>query len=89
MRRVVGLRTAALWTACLLGGLLAGQARAENGGQADLDKATQLKMTAASLADLNEVIRLCEMPRIAASIRRTGSSPRTCWPRRCWSGARP
>ena len=30
MRRVVGLRTAALWTACLLGGLLAGQARAEN-----------------------------------------------------------
>ena len=60
MRRVVGLSTAAFCTACLLGGLLAAQTPAEDKGQADLDKATQLKMTATTLADLNEVIRLCE-----------------------------
>jgi tetratricopeptide (TPR) repeat protein len=36
------------------------QARAQNDGQADLDKATQLKISATSLADLSAVIRLCE-----------------------------
>jgi tetratricopeptide (TPR) repeat protein len=42
--------------ACLLLALLAAPARAENDGQADLDKATQLKVTAESLDELNEVV---------------------------------
>lgn len=42
--------------ACLLLALLAAPARAENEGQADLDKATQLKVTAESLDELNEVV---------------------------------
>ncbi len=44
----------------LAGGMLCGQARAEDAGQADLDKATETKLSATSLTDLNEVVRLCE-----------------------------
>ena len=40
--------------------LAARPAQAANEGQADLDKATQLKMTANTLTDLSEVIRLAE-----------------------------
>lgn len=42
--------------ACLLLTLLAAPARADNEGQADLDKATQLKVTAESLDELNDVV---------------------------------
>jgi len=42
---------------CALGG---GPARAENEGQADLDKATELKLSARQLGDLGEVINLCQ-----------------------------
>src|ERR1700754_3381638 len=42
--------------ACFLLAAIASPVVAENEGQADLDKATQLKVTAESLDDLNEVI---------------------------------
>lgn len=56
------LRTSALILAALVlaGGVLSSQVRAEDAGQEDLDKATQTKLAANSLTDLNEVIRLCE-----------------------------
>jgi tetratricopeptide (TPR) repeat protein len=44
----------------LLAGLLAMPARAENEGQADLDKATETRLGASSLSDLSEVIGLLE-----------------------------
>jgi tetratricopeptide (TPR) repeat protein len=40
--------------------LSCGLARAENEGQADLDKATEAKLNAKSLGDLDEVVRLAE-----------------------------
>ena len=40
--------------------LVAGLARAENEGQEDLDRATEAKLTASKLADLNKVISLCD-----------------------------
>ena len=40
--------------------LAAGRAPANDQGQADLDKATQLKIGASSVNDLAEVVRLCE-----------------------------
>ncbi len=43
-------------TACFLLAAMAALAAAENEGQADLDKATQQKVTAESLDDLNEVV---------------------------------
>ncbi|NLX95256.1 MAG: tetratricopeptide repeat protein [Rhodopirellula sp.] len=46
--------------ATLLTGLCSVQVRAANEGQEDLDKATQAKITANTLSDLGEVIRLCE-----------------------------
>jgi tetratricopeptide (TPR) repeat protein len=57
MRRLLASSLAAL---CLAGSLWAPSARGENQGQADLDKAMQLKMTATALSDLSEVIRLTE-----------------------------
>ena len=45
---------------CAWPALAARPAQAANEGQADLDKATQLKMTANTLTDLSEVIRLAE-----------------------------
>lgn len=56
-RRNVVLR---LFTMMLAAGLVCTTARAEDKGQADLDQATQLKISAESLKDLAEVIRLCE-----------------------------
>jgi tetratricopeptide (TPR) repeat protein len=55
MRRLFTALTAAalLW-------LLAAPARAENEGQADLDKATELQLTAETLGDLEKVIELGE-----------------------------
>ena len=44
----------------LTGSLVAGQARAANEGQADLDRATEAKLSARTLSDLGEVVRLCE-----------------------------
>jgi tetratricopeptide (TPR) repeat protein len=52
-------RATLLFGLCLLAGLTS-LARAENEGQDDLDKATQLKVSAESMADLAEVIRLAE-----------------------------
>ena len=40
--------------------LLGGTANAENEGQADLDKATEMKLGARQLSDLAEVIQLCQ-----------------------------
>jgi tetratricopeptide (TPR) repeat protein len=40
--------------------VLAGRVRAENEGQDDLDKATQLKVVASNVSDLSAVIQLCE-----------------------------
>jgi tetratricopeptide (TPR) repeat protein len=57
MKRQIVSGLAALLFACTLA---AGLARADNEGQADLDKATQLKLSASTLSDLMEVIRLCE-----------------------------
>ena len=57
MTRPLALCFAAL---CLTVTLMSGLLCAENEGQADLDKATQLKMSANTLADLTEVIRLSE-----------------------------
>ena len=44
----------------LVATLLAGPARAENEGQEDLDKATDAKLSATTLGNLAEVIRLAE-----------------------------
>ena len=41
---------------CFILAVIAAPAVAENEGQADLDKATQLKVAAESLDDLNEVV---------------------------------
>jgi tetratricopeptide (TPR) repeat protein len=46
--------------AVLLAVLAGGRASAQNAGQAELDKATQRKIEAITMADLSEVIRLCE-----------------------------
>src|SRR6476659_4738313 len=46
--------------ACTLALLLASAAWAANEGQADLDKATEAKLGAESLADLEKVAGLCE-----------------------------
>ncbi len=53
MFRTLSLR---FWTCTFLLASLASPAAAENEGQADLDKATQLKVTAETLDDLGEVI---------------------------------
>ena len=53
------LRSNALVLGVLLA-LAAGRAAAGDEGQADLDKATQLKVGASSLSELGEVVRLCE-----------------------------
>ena len=50
----------ALLLAIVFCGLAAPVARAQNEGQDDLDKATEKKIAAENIADLNEVIRLCE-----------------------------
>jgi tetratricopeptide (TPR) repeat protein len=44
----------------LAGAQLVGQAPAQNEGLADLDRATEVKLSWKTLADLGEVIRLCE-----------------------------
>src|SRR5690242_7652522 len=49
-------RPLCLLTGCLFLVMFAQAARAENEGQDDLDKATQLKVTAESLDDLGEVV---------------------------------
>lgn len=49
-----------LWICCLLLAALATPALADNEGQADLDKATQLKVAAETLDDLGEVIDHCD-----------------------------
>jgi tetratricopeptide (TPR) repeat protein len=49
-----------LGLAAVLCGLVASTARAQNEGQEFLDRATEKKITAESLADLNEVVQLCE-----------------------------
>ena len=41
--------------------LAAGRAMAQNEGQADLDKAIQMKIGANTVSDLSDVIRLCEL----------------------------
>ena len=48
---------AAILLAVMLSG---GSAWAENEGQEDLDRATEAKLDAKTLSDLDEVIRLCE-----------------------------
>ncbi|HVT26600.1 MAG TPA: tetratricopeptide repeat protein [Lacipirellulaceae bacterium] len=53
MLRTLGLR---LWMCCFLLPALGAPAIAKNEGQADLDKATQLKVTAETLDDLGKVI---------------------------------
>jgi tetratricopeptide (TPR) repeat protein len=53
-RRVCGL------IACLAIALGAVSARAQDEGQAELDKATELQLRAKSLADLEQVAKLCE-----------------------------
>ena len=55
-------RTRILLVPAILAALFtfAAPAVAENEGQADLDKATELKLTGEKMADLQEVIRLCE-----------------------------
>lgn len=55
MRRLIPAFTAAALLA-----LAASSARAENEGQADLDKATELQLTAETLGDLEKVIELGE-----------------------------
>src|SRR5687768_14699818 len=55
MRRIITAVAVATWLA-----LVAAPARAENEGQADLDKATELQLTAETLADLEKVIELGE-----------------------------
>jgi tetratricopeptide (TPR) repeat protein len=47
---------ALLWTAAQV----AGQGLAQDQGQDDLDRATETKLTATTLSDLGEVIRLCQ-----------------------------
>ena len=51
---------AAVLALCFSAALLGGPVLAENEGLDDLDRATELKIAAASLSDLGEVIRLCE-----------------------------
>ena len=46
--------------ALLASGLVVGQARAENEGLDDLDRATEGKLTASTPIHLGEVIRLCD-----------------------------
>ncbi|HEX5471975.1 MAG TPA: hypothetical protein VFW73_08815, partial [Lacipirellulaceae bacterium] len=53
MIRTLGL---GFWTCCFLLAALVAPVAAENEGQADLDKATQMKVTAETLDDLGEVI---------------------------------
>ena len=53
------LRSTGLGLALVLA-LAAGRARAANEGQPDLDKATQLKISATTTSDLSDVIKLCE-----------------------------
>lgn len=45
---------------CITAVLACGAARAADDGQAILDKATDIKLSAESVADLNEVIKLCK-----------------------------
>jgi tetratricopeptide (TPR) repeat protein len=49
-----------LWILLLVVGVFSSQARGDDAGQEDLDKATQTKISASALTDLNEVVRLCE-----------------------------
>ena len=59
MSTVIRIGAAALFVA----GALVGRAEAKNEGQADLDKATDTRLTASTLCDLAEVIRLLESAR--------------------------
>ena len=54
--------SAGILVCCVVPGfcVLSAPVRAENEGQADLDKAVQLKVAANTLSDLTEVIRLAE-----------------------------
>lgn len=54
------IRILAFFTLCGAVALFAMPVRAESEGQADLDQATELQVTAKSLADLEKVARLCE-----------------------------
>jgi len=58
---MVGLRTAQNFLAIMVLGLVVSTAQAENEGQADLDKATELKFSVKSLGDLSKVIELSEI----------------------------
>jgi tetratricopeptide (TPR) repeat protein len=49
-----------LFALLVLGSILACPVWAENEGQADLDRATEIKLSAEKVADLSEVIKLCE-----------------------------
>ena len=57
-RRIASVLTLTLFT--LAAGFFPVSARAENEGQADLDKATQQKLGAQTSGDLTDVIQLCE-----------------------------
>jgi tetratricopeptide (TPR) repeat protein len=48
------------WLLCVTAVLACGAARAAADGQAILDKATDIKLSAENVADLNEVIKLCQ-----------------------------
>ena len=58
VRRVASVLTLALFALAV--GSFPVSARAENEGQADLDKATQQKLGAQTVGDLTDVIQLCE-----------------------------
>ena len=54
--------------------------RAADKGQEDLDKATELKLSATTVTDWGEVIRLTETRSKKGLISRTPSSPIDSWP---------
>lgn len=58
-----GMVRSSLVAVILLAGVLLPAAWAENEGQPDLDRATEAKLTAGTIADLTEVIRLCRSAR--------------------------
>ena len=58
----------------------------DDSGQALLDKATETKLSAENVADLNEVIKLCESASKRGLMTTTRSSPTSCLPAR-WRAA--
>ena len=54
--------SAVAWTLMGVSAAFPAAARAADEGQADLDKATELKLGAQTSADLTDVIRLCDTP---------------------------